>query len=90
MRYAGKLGTGFSAAEREALARRLTAMARGASPFADPVPERNARFCDPVLVAEVEYRRWPEGGLMQQASFKGFRTDKDARGVVKEDATTVR
>ena len=51
---------------------------------------RGYAACTTNLVAEVEYRRWPEGGLMQQASFKGFRTDKDARDVVKEDATTVR
>jgi bifunctional non-homologous end joining protein LigD len=41
-------------------------------------------FVNPQLVAEVEYRRWPEGGQIQQASFKGIRTDKTAREVVKE------
>jgi len=84
LRYAGKVGTGFSTKDREALARRLAAMQIAHSPFADPVPERNARFCRPELVGEFEYRRWPDGGMIQQASFKGLREDKAAAAVVKE------
>jgi ATP-dependent DNA ligase len=38
-------------------------------------------------VAEVEYRRWPEGGLVQQAAFKGLRTDKSPDAIVKEPLT---
>ena len=33
---------------------------------------------------EVEFRRWPEGGMLQQAAYKGLRFDKDPRDVVKE------
>jgi len=54
------------------------------NPFAEKLPRRNVTFLDPVLVAEVEYRRWPPGALVQQASFKGLREDKDAKDVVKE------
>ena len=42
---------------------------------------------NPVLVAEVEYRRWPEGGLVQQGAFKGLRPDKEAEDVVKEQVS---
>jgi bifunctional non-homologous end joining protein LigD len=49
---------------------------------ARPGPD-GPRFVEPVLVAEVEYRRWPDGGLLQHAAFKGFRTDKRAAEVVR-------
>ena len=33
------------------------------------------------------YRRWPEGGQVQQGAYKGLREDKRAREVVKETLT---
>jgi len=50
----------------------------------DKLPKKGMLWLDPVLVAEVEYRRWPQGGLMQQGAFKGLRSDKKAREVVRE------
>jgi hypothetical protein len=41
-------------------------------------------WLDPVLVAEVEYRRWPQGGLMQQARSRDCGRIKKAREVVRE------
>ncbi|HSU66208.1 MAG TPA: non-homologous end-joining DNA ligase [Tepidisphaeraceae bacterium] len=82
--YAGSVGTGYNAATHAMLTRELKRRASEKNPFADPVPKKDARFVTPDLVAEVEYRRWPAGGLIQQASFKGLREDKDARDVVKE------
>ena len=38
-----------------------------------------------LVVAEIEYRRWPAGGMVHQAAFKGVRTDKNPRQVVRED-----
>ena len=46
--------------------------------------KRLSRWVKPELIAEVEFRRWPEGGMLQQAAFKGLRFDKDPRDVVKE------
>jgi bifunctional non-homologous end joining protein LigD len=43
-------------------------------------------YLEPKLVAEVEFRRWPAGGMVQQASFKGLRRDKRPEDVVKEVA----
>ena len=55
------------------------------NPFADPLPGGgSAIFVKPALVAEVEYRRWPIGGLIQQASFKGLRDDKSPLNVIRE------
>ena len=53
------------------------------NPFTDPVP-RGSIFCRPMIVAEIEYRRWPEGGSLQHAAYKGLRTDKDPADVIRE------
>jgi bifunctional non-homologous end joining protein LigD len=84
LRYAGGVGTGYTAAIHSMLTRQLAARQTDVNPFAGPVPKKDSIFVRPDLVAEVEYRRWPPGGLIQQASFKGLRTDKEARQVVKE------
>lgn len=84
LRYAGGVGTGYTAALHSMLTRQLAARRSDANPFAGPAPKKDAIFVKPDLVAEVEYRRWPAGGHIQQASFKGLRTDKEARDVVKE------
>ena len=85
LRFAGGVGTGFNDRWHRTLTATLKPLTRAASPFVDPVPKREAIFVEPILVAEIEYRRWPEGGMVHQGAFKGLRTDKDARKVVRED-----
>ena len=85
--FAGGVGTGFTDAEHQKLVPLLNRHMRSRSPFAGPVPRTAkglARFLNPVLVAEIEYRRWPEGGSVQQGAYKGLRFDKEAKDVVKE------
>jgi bifunctional non-homologous end joining protein LigD len=84
--YAGSVGTGFDAATRRKLVELFGRLASPASPFGARLPRRDVRFVVPAVVAEVEYRRWPAGGLIQQAAYKGVRRDKPARDVVKECA----
>lgn len=85
LRFAGGVGTGFNDRWHRTLTSTLKPLTRATSPFADPVPKREAIFVEPILVAEIEYRRWPMGGMVHQGAFKGLRTDKDARKVVRED-----
>jgi bifunctional non-homologous end joining protein LigD len=84
LRYAGSVGSGFSESDHAAIVRALTPLTRATSAFADSVPKKGALYVDPRLVAEVEYRRWPVGGLVHQAAYKGLRWDKPAGDVVKE------
>ncbi|MFI5038009.1 MAG: DNA ligase D, partial [Solirubrobacterales bacterium] len=87
LRYAGRVGTGFSEKELERLARLLSPLKRATSPFAPggPQPPRGAVFCEPSLVAEIEFREWTRSGSLRAPSYKGLREDKAAKEVVRED-----
>jgi bifunctional non-homologous end joining protein LigD len=84
LRYAGSVGSGFTHATVRSLLKLLSDRVVAKSPFADKLPRRDVHWAQPTLVAEVEFRRWPEGGMLQQAAYKGLRFDKDPRAVVKE------
>ena len=79
------VGTGFSQDELARLTRMLKARARLDSPFDVGSPRRRgARWCEPELVCEVEFREWTEDGTLRAPSYKGLRDDKDPREVVRE------
>jgi bifunctional non-homologous end joining protein LigD len=87
LRFAGKVGTGFTNSGSRELRRALEARARATCPFAPP-PERavarDAHWVEPDLVAEVELAAWTDDGKVRHASFQGLRGDKAARDVVAE------
>jgi bifunctional non-homologous end joining protein LigD len=88
LRYAGKVGTGFKAADLTAIAARLAPLERKTSPFAAaPKPPKGARFVEPRLVAEVEFREMTNEGMLRHPAYKGMREDKAASEVVLERAT---
>jgi bifunctional non-homologous end joining protein LigD len=88
LRYAGKVGTGFKAADLTAIAARLAPLARKTSPFAaGPKPPKGAQFVEPRLVAEVEFREMTKEGILRHPAYKGMREDKAADEVVLEQAT---
>lgn len=84
LRFAGKVGTGFTDAELDRLGRMFVPLARPTSPFATKVPYRRARFLEPRLVAEVEFREWTHNGTLRHPSYKGLRDDKAAAEVRRE------
>lgn len=82
--YAGKVGSGFSDRRREELYRLFQEKRRQDSPFAGGEGERNARYVEPELVAEVEFRGWTGTNRLRQPAYKGLRYDKPAREVTLE------
>ncbi len=85
--YAGRCGTGFTAAALAGLRRRLDRLERATPPFADPPTGAEARgvhWVRPEVVCEVEFTEWTEDGRLRHPSFRGLREDKDAAEVVRE------
>ncbi|MFN2431276.1 MAG: non-homologous end-joining DNA ligase [Gemmatimonadota bacterium] len=84
LRYAGKVGTGFTEAALTDLHRRLGRLGRDTAPFLDPPRERGVRWVDPSLVAEVRYTEWTSDGKLRHPAFLALREDKQAREVLRE------
>jgi bifunctional non-homologous end joining protein LigD len=84
LRYAGKVGTGFTRATLHDLAGRLAPLRRDTSPFADDIRERGASWIEPRLVAQVGFSEWTRDGRLRHPRFLGLRDDKAAADVVRE------
>jgi bifunctional non-homologous end joining protein LigD len=85
LRYAGKVGTGFSNEVQLDLRARLDKIATD-KPTA-PVPRADARganWVKPRLVAEVAFAEFTADNVVRHASFLGLREDKPASAVVAE------
>ncbi len=81
-RYAGRVGTGFSARQIDELHDRLRELDVKAKPFADDVPDaRGARWVEPVLVIEVEFTERTRDGRLRHPVFRGVREDRNAREI---------
>lgn len=85
LRYAGKVGTGYTEDMLRGLGKRLAALTTAASPFAEPVlPRRGVHWVKPKLVAEVGFTEWTNDGKLRHPRFLGLRNDKEAEAVVRE------
>jgi bifunctional non-homologous end joining protein LigD len=84
LRYAGKVGTGFSNRLLLQLHKELVALEVPNSPFVDPVRERGARWARPELVGAVAFTEWTSEGRLRHPSFQGLRPDKAATEVHRE------
>jgi bifunctional non-homologous end joining protein LigD len=75
LRYAGRVGTGFTQAELARLGALLEPLATAASPFEGRQPPKLTRFVEPRLVARVDFNERTHAGTLRQPSYKGLRDD---------------
>jgi len=76
LRYAGRVGTGFTDRELDRLAGLLRPLVRDEVPWTTgPKPPRGAVLVEPRLVADVEFVEWTSDGILRAPSYKGLRED---------------
>jgi bifunctional non-homologous end joining protein LigD len=85
LRFAGRVGTGFTGAELDRLAGLLGPLEQPASPFVGRQPPAGSVHVSPTLVAEVEFSEWTAQGQLRAPSYKGLRDDKPAADVVCDE-----
>jgi bifunctional non-homologous end joining protein LigD len=85
LRYAGKVGTGYTVATLRDLGARLRKLETPESSFVDvrPVP-RGTHWVRPALVAQIGFAEWTRDGRLRQPRFLGLRDDKLPAEVVRE------
>jgi bifunctional non-homologous end joining protein LigD len=84
LRFAGKVGTGFSAATLEDLGAKLKALETSDSPFARNGLPRQAHWVRPRLVGQFAFGEWTRDGKLRHPRYLGLRDDKPAAEVVRE------
>jgi bifunctional non-homologous end joining protein LigD len=87
LRYAGKVGAGFTNASRAELLAAVAPLATAEPPFAAPPPRaaaRDATWLRPELVVRAEFAGWTSDGLVRQAAYKGIELEKDPHKVIRE------
>ena len=83
--YAGRVGTGFDEQMLDRLSRRLFGIERPTPPFEKGVlPRKDVHWVEPELVAQIGFTEWTPDGHLRHPRFRGLRTDKRPREVVRE------
>jgi DNA ligase D-like protein (predicted ligase) len=85
LRYAGKVGTGYTKAILHDLGIRLRKLGTAEPAFVDarPVP-RGTHWTRPELVAQIGFAEWTSDARLRQPRFLGLRDDKNPAEVVRE------
>lgn len=84
--YCGNVGTGFDAAKLADIKARLDKLTTDRSPFGESgVPGTvKAQWVRPQLIAEVAFGEWTRDGRVRHSVFRGLRSDKPAKQIVRE------
>ena len=98
LRFAGKVGSGFTAKIRADLLARLAPLAQEDPPFDSPPPMdyrgrwggdlAGIRWIRPELVIRAELGGWTRDGHVRQTAYKGIEPDRDPTTVVREIPVT--
>ena len=86
LRYAGKVGTGYTREVLLDLRRRLDELGLKSRPFDDeeaPTGE-GVHWVEPRLVAEIAFAEWTQNDLLRQPRYEGIRPDKKPRDCRRE------
>jgi len=91
LRYAGRVGSGFSTSDLIALRRQLEKLVVQKSPLHESVNLTTVKdagrvnWVQPKLVAEVSFTEWTSEGLLRHPVFQGLRDDKKPSAVKREN-----
>jgi bifunctional non-homologous end joining protein LigD len=98
LRFAGKVGTGFTEKSLSMLYKKIRAEGRDDCPFVD-LPSKSAgqwsqgitpsmmqkmHWTNPKFVAQIKFAEWTRDGKLRQPVFLGLREDKTPTQVVRE------
>ncbi len=85
LRYAGKVGTGYTAVRLRDLGEQLRSLEWLGPSFVDakPIP-RGTHWTRPELVAQIGFAEWTNDGRLRQPRFLRLRDDKRPADVVRE------
>ncbi|WP_375188880.1 DNA ligase D [Sphingobium yanoikuyae] len=90
LRYAGKVGTGFTGDEIERLMVLMTPLEQKTATVEAPrAAVRGAHWIKPKLVAEVAFIEFTHEGVLRHSSYLGLREDKKPEAVVVETEAPV-
>jgi bifunctional non-homologous end joining protein LigD len=90
LRYAGKVGTGFTMDEILRLMEQMEPLEQAAPTVKAPRAEvRGAHWLRPALVAEIAYTEMTNEGTLRHPSYLGLREDKKPEAVILETETPV-
>ena len=87
LKYAGRVGTGFTSQSLKQIASELKKRRIDEPPYKNPPTgseRRGVTWVKPELVGEVEFTEWTSDGRLRHPSFQGLREDKPAKEVVRE------
>jgi bifunctional non-homologous end joining protein LigD len=90
--YVGRAGTGLTESDMKALEAKFKPRIVSSSPFIKPPKKRADEeifWIEPDFVAEIKFADWTKENLLRQASFKGLRSDKNPRDIIRETATAL-
>ncbi len=90
LRYVGHCGGGLTGAMIDMLYAKLQPLIRNAPVFKEKIKTNTpVTWVKPVLVCEVKFSSWTEGGIMRQPILLGLREDKPVQEVHQETAKSL-